>query len=51
MERSSLTEMEILLQNLLPVGSPVTEQSRPAARRSHSIGPLSLCFIEVMHEF
>ena len=30
MERSSITDMEVLLHNLLPVRSPVAEQPRPA---------------------
>ena len=35
-ERSSFTDMEILLQNLLLVGSPVTEHSRPTERQNRS---------------
>ena len=35
-ERSSFTDMEILLQSLLPVGSPATEQSRPTVRHNRS---------------
>ena len=36
MERSSFTDMEILLHNLLLVGSPVTEQSQPTTRQNRS---------------
>ena len=35
-ERSSFTDMEILLQSLLPVGSPATEQSRPTVCHNRS---------------
>ena len=34
MERSSLTDMEVLLQNLLLVGPPAMEQPHPAERRN-----------------
>ena len=33
-EHSSFTDMEILLENLLPVGSPVTEQPRTTERQN-----------------
>ena len=35
-ERSSFTDMEILLQSLLPVGSPATEQPQPTVRHHRS---------------
>ena len=35
-ERSGLTDMEILLQSLRPVGSPATEHSLPAVGRQVS---------------
>ena len=35
-ECSSFTDMEILLQNLLPVGSPVTEEPQPTERQNRS---------------
>ena len=35
-ECSSFTDMEILLQNLLPVGSPVTEEPRPTEHQNRS---------------
>ena len=41
MERSSFTDMDVLLHNLLPVGSPATEQPRPAERRNR---PTVVCF-------
>ena len=34
LERSSCTDMEVLLQNLLPVGPPAMEQPHPAERRN-----------------
>ena len=37
-ERSSFTDMEILLQNLLPVGSPVMEEPRLPERQNRSSG-------------
>ena len=42
-ERSRFTDMEILLQNLLPVGSPVTEQSQPTERQNRSTVVCFLC--------
>ena len=39
-ERSSFTDMDILLQNLLPVGSPVTEEPRLTERQNRSSGVL-----------
>ena len=35
-ERSSFTDMEILLQSLLPVGSPAMEQPRPTVHHNRS---------------
>ena len=35
-ERYSVTDMELLLQNLLPVGSPVTEELQPTERQNSS---------------
>ena len=35
-ERSSFIDMEILLQSLLPVGSPATEQPRPTVHHNRS---------------
>ena len=40
-ERSSFTDMEILLHNLLPVGSPVMEEPRLPKRQKR---PLGVCF-------
>ena len=40
-ERSGLTDMEILLQSLLPVGSPATEHPLPAVGRH---GSTVMCF-------
>ena len=40
-KRSSFTDMVILLQNLLPVGSPVTEEPRLTERQNRSSG---VCF-------
>ena len=42
-ERSIFTDMEILLQSLLPVGSPVTEQPRPMAHHNMSTVVCSSC--------
>ena len=40
-ERSSFTDMEILLQDLLPVRSPVTEEPRLTERQNRSLGCVS----------
>ena len=42
-ERSSFTDMEILLQYLLPVGSPVMEEPRLIDRQNRSSGVCFLC--------
>ena len=42
-ERSSFTDMEILLQNLLLVGSPMAEQSRLTERQTKSMVVCFLC--------
>ena len=40
-KRSSFTDMEILLQNLLPVGAPVTEETQSTVHQNRSSG---VCF-------
>ena len=47
-ERSSFTDMEILLQNLLPVGSPVMEEPRLIERQNRSSGGCFSC-VESSH--
>ena len=45
-ECSSVTDMEILLQNLLPVRSPVTEEPRLTECQNRSSGGGGGCFSE-----